>query len=284
MPANRLVQLIAGAVVALIGLPLLLAGLVVGWLHVTERDDDGFFTTGTEQVATPARALVSEEVDLGASPTEDDWVPFDGDLATVRLRVEGPEGLFVGIGPTDDVAAYLAGVDRAVIRDGLFVPGDLEFDRSTGDVEPGPPAAETFWAATGTQELTWDVERGRWTVVVMRADGGAGVEAALQAGVRLEWLLAVAVVSTMLGAGLLGGGVWAAVAASRAAGRERSTGGARRPYPVRLDGHLDEPLSRWLWLVKWFLALPHVVVLVGLWIAFAVTTTIAWFAILLTGR
>lgn len=56
------------------------------------------------------------------------------------------------------------------------------------------------------------------------------------------------------------------------------------PYPVRLTGELDEPLSRWLWLVKWVLIIPHIVVLVFLWIGFAVSTVIAGFAILFTGR
>jgi hypothetical protein len=54
--------------------------------------------------------------------------------------------------------------------------------------------------------------------------------------------------------------------------------------PVRVTAHLDTPLSRWLWLVKWLLAVPHYVVLFFLWIAFSVVSVIAFFGILFTGR
>jgi hypothetical protein len=53
---------------------------------------------------------------------------------------------------------------------------------------------------------------------------------------------------------------------------------------VRVEAHLDEPLSRWLWLFKWILAIPHFVVLVFLWIAYLIVTIVAFFAILITGR
>lgn len=43
-------------------------------------------------------------------------------------------------------------------------------------------------------------------------------------------------------------------------------------------------LNRWLPLVKWFLAIPHYIVLVFLLIALAISVFIAWFAILFTGR
>jgi len=57
-----------------------------------------------------------------------------------------------------------------------------------------------------------------------------------------------------------------------------------RAYPATLDGQLDDAISRWLWLVKIFLVIPHVVVLLFLWIAFLVTTVVSGFAILFTGR
>jgi hypothetical protein len=59
---------------------------------------------------------------------------------------------------------------------------------------------------------------------------------------------------------------------------------ATTPYPARLDGRLDEPLSRWLWLVKIVLVIPHAIVLVFLWLTTVVLTVVAGFAILFTGR
>src|SRR4030088_918282 len=57
-----------------------------------------------------------------------------------------------------------------------------------------------------------------------------------------------------------------------------------QPYPLLLTGELAPQLSRGLWLVKWLLAIPHYIVLFFLWIAFAVVSVAAFFAILFTGR
>jgi hypothetical protein len=51
------------------------------------------------------------------------------------------------------------------------------------------------------------------------------------------------------------------------------------PYPDAKNG-----LNRWLPIVKWFLAIPHYIVLFFLWVAAILCVIFAWFAILFTGR
>jgi hypothetical protein len=57
-------------------------------------------------------------------------------------------------------------------------------------------------------------------------------------------------------------------------------------YPVHVNAAPapDPRLSRWLWLVKWILVIPHYLVLVFLWIGFVVSSVVAFFAILFTGH
>jgi hypothetical protein len=59
---------------------------------------------------------------------------------------------------------------------------------------------------------------------------------------------------------------------------------ASRAYPVTLTGELSIPPNRGLWLVKWFLAIPHYICFIGLFIAYFVVGVIAFFAILFTGK
>jgi len=59
---------------------------------------------------------------------------------------------------------------------------------------------------------------------------------------------------------------------------------AETTSPAHLEGTLDPELSRWLWLVKWALAIPHYIILFFLGIGAIVAAIVAWFAILFTGR
>lgn len=55
-------------------------------------------------------------------------------------------------------------------------------------------------------------------------------------------------------------------------------------YPVRVTASVSPAPNQWLWLVKWLLAVPHLLVLLFLWLGFAAVTVIAFFAILFTTR
>jgi hypothetical protein len=57
-----------------------------------------------------------------------------------------------------------------------------------------------------------------------------------------------------------------------------------RPYPIRVHAGPDGPLSRWLWLVKWLLIVPHALILIPLWICLWLLGLVALVAIVITGR
>lgn len=310
MKPRRIVSIVLGAVAALVGVVMLFAGAGILVATAVARDDAGYFHTSTERLSTGTYALTSDEIDLGAHPGPGDWTPRR--WATVRLRVESSTGqeVFVGVAPQGEVSAYLDGVPHAVVDDVEFDPLRVRYDVVDGNRAPAEPSGEDLWVASasgaGQVELTWDVEPGRWAIVVMNTDASRGVEVEASIGVRipaLAWiglglllaalvLLPIAVVAIVWGAS--GSRSVVAPGTVPPPGTAPLPGAASlaahpveppaAPYPVRLTGHLDEPLSRWLWLVKWLLIIPHVIVLVFLWLGFVVVTLVAGFAILFTGR
>src|SRR6187399_2988345 len=108
---GRVAALVSGIVLAFIGLALFAGGIGLLIVHGATRDDDGYYTTGTERLATGARALTVEDIDLGGDAVS--AVPEDL-LGRVRVRAERPAGqpVFVGIAHDDDLDAYLQGVGR----------------------------------------------------------------------------------------------------------------------------------------------------------------------------
>jgi hypothetical protein len=311
--AGRIVMLVVGAVLALIGFAVL-AGSGLGVFAYATQRSDGYFQTGTVRVASATYAVTSDRVDLQSEPGDNDWLIDRGALGSVRLTVDperSGEPVFAGIGPTADVAAYLDGVSRDVIRDFELSPDRILYRRVPGEGTPTPPGEQPFWVAQvtaeGASQLTWEVESGDWTVVLMNADASRGIDVDARLGIKVDWLLPALIGLIALGLVLLAGGTLLIVFATRgqpraaeplatqpAAWPAPATAGAvpttdaavppLEPYPVVLTGELDPALSRGLWLVKWLLAIPHYIVLVFLWIAFAVVTIIAFFAILFTGR
>ena len=61
-------------------------------------------------------------------------------------------------------------------------------------------------------------------------------------------------------------------------------GPVSRRYPVHVQAAPQPVASRWLWLVKWLLAIPHYIVLASCGSRSSSLTVVAFFAILFTGR
>ena len=318
MKVGRIIMIVVGALLALIGFGLL-AGSTAGVVTYGTQRTDGYFRTGEVRLASATSAITSNQVDLESEPGDADWLIDRGALGSVRLTIDpGASGtpIFAGIGPTADVAAYLDGVSHDVIRDFELSPDRVLYRRVPGESTPDPPGDQSFWVAQVTaeqaDELTWEVDSGDWTVVLMNADGSRGVDLDARLGIKVDWLLPALIGLLALGLVLLAGGAalvivgsrgqaqpaepqpaeplpaepatWPAPAPPGAAAAPAVAARQVEPYPLVLTGRLDPSLSRGLWLVKWLLALPHYIVLVFLWIAFAIVTVIAFFAIVFTGR
>ena len=157
------------------------------------RDADGFVTTGARDFTSSGYALVFDPIELhGSRPAADPGaLDLDAVLGDVRVRATaaGP-GAFVGIGPADAVAGYLAAVDRERVVD--LRSGRAVQQRLPGGAPATPPAQQAFWVASaagpGPQQLTWTPTDGQWVVAVMNADGSRPVAVELSVGVRLPHL------------------------------------------------------------------------------------------------
>ncbi len=217
--AGRIVLLVLGSIAALLAFGTLAGGCALVALDQTQRDDDGFLMSPSEELSTPAYAIVSESAELDTSGAE--WAR-DTFLGTVRIRSESDRPVFIGIGRRSDVAAYLGGVERDAVSD---FDGDPSYDRLPGAAPEGPPGEETFWVAqafgTGEQTLEWEPEDGFWQAVLMNEDGSRGVSSEVSIGAELDSVLWVGVGLLAVGA-LLAAGAALAITAGVRRGRRAS--------------------------------------------------------------
>lgn len=201
--AGRVVSLVLGSVLVVGGLGSAAGGAVLASADQLARDADGFLTSPRLSLATDSYAITSEDVHLDTSSNLED-LP-DRLIGDVRLTVEDTDDaeLFIGIASAADVRTYLATAGHDTLIE--VADGDAVYRSTPGAAPDGAPTDQTFWVAqaSGTQpELTWSLEEGDWTVVVMNADGSATVAASVSAGAEIPVLGTVIAILFVL-AGLL---------------------------------------------------------------------------------
>ena len=302
--AGGITLIIVGAFVVLISLGLLAGGSALMWADRSQRDAAGYLSSSTTSLTTPTYAIAA--TDLSVAADAPGWHVSSDALGTVRLTANASTTpIFIGVASAADAARFLTGVAYDQIT-GYAVPSGGPTYQLHSGAAPATPASQPFWQARasglGTQTVTWSVSGGPWSIVVMNADASRNVAVDVSVGATAPFLFALALGLLIGGAVILaiavlmlvGGAVLlrraSPPAPSTPAGWTVPAGAAPAAavpgtarYPLRIEGRLDSP-NRWLWLVKWFLLIPHYIVLALLSVAAIVLTVVAFFAILFTGR
>jgi hypothetical protein len=180
-----------GAAVGAVGLLLAVGGAALLLVFGT----DGRLTTDRQAVSTPATALVSESARIG------DLTEAVDVIGRPSVHITSDPGVFIGVGRSRDVEAYLSGVAYDEVTDIEGDPFRLPSDRHAGTVRPTPPAAQDFWVQHGESGLDWKLRAGDYRVVMMNADGSPGMSTRARFGVEIPHLPTIA--GAVAGLGLL---------------------------------------------------------------------------------
>ncbi len=189
--AARAAAIVTGGVIGFVSLGFLATGGAALWGD-SQKDADGYLTTRSEHFSTTTHAIATDNLDIDLDGAG--WVLDNDSYGKVRLKVDSSSDkpVFAGIAPTRDVEDYLHGIAHTRLTDVDYSPFEADYDDRPGSGRPAPPADQSFWAAsvdgTGPQTLTWDAQEGDWSVVLMNADGTAGVDRAVSAGAKLGFL------------------------------------------------------------------------------------------------
>ncbi len=246
--AGRVVALVVGALLLFGAAGSLLGGGSLLWAQQDLREG-GYLMTSEARVGTDGYAVSSRSFRLEGEGL--DWVG-DELVGDARLEVTAADGaeIFVGLARSTDADAYLRGVAHAQVDDVTARLGGGPGRFSVTDRPGGAPAAPPTDAdirvvsanGPGTQQVTWRAAEGDWTLVVMRADGDAGVSAEVRAGATVPALPWVAAGLVAVGAALLAlGGLVVGLAVHRA---QTATSPGAPPYggPTTPAGPEGQPV------------------------------------------
>jgi hypothetical protein len=186
-----------GAVLATAGTVVALAGGGI----LGAAGSDGKFETGKHDVSTGTSALVSGVADMTDVDEVADVMghPKVGFHATAG---DSGKDVFVGIGPAAEVDKYLAGTAVDEVTDIDVDPFVMTRNAKAGDVKATPPAKQSFWVAESSGQdakLNWQVRDGDYRMVVMNADGSAGVSTDSRMSMEVPFISTIALVSLIAG-------------------------------------------------------------------------------------
>ena len=204
---GRRVRIAIGVALVVVGLFATVAGVAL----VVLVGADGSVGIAPTRLIGTGYAITLPQLDVPSLPGG----------AHVRLDVSltpGDRAMFLGIGPTAAVNAYLHDVPIDVIEQ-IDQPGAASTSPVNGTAQPAAPEAQPFWAITATGDapsISWTAQPGEWTLVVMSTPPRRPVNVTASGSVTLPILGPLGFVLLAIAVAVLGAGAWMIVRAARA--------------------------------------------------------------------
>lgn len=203
---RRQARLVIGIALVVVGLFATVAGLAI----VVLVGPDGSVGISPTRLLSSGYAVTLPQLNVPKLPGDE------------RLRLDvtvqpGDTPLFVGVGPTPAVDAFLHGAPIDVIEQ-IDWPGAARTVAVDGTARPPRPEAQPFWVVSdrgAAPSLHWDAVPGDWTLVVMNEDAGRSVDATVVGSVTLPALGPVGFVVLAIALVVLGGGIWLTIRSVR---------------------------------------------------------------------
>ncbi len=199
-PRRRTALAVVGVVLAIVaGIAATAAAAVIVVFGSSGTQD-----SGRNEVSTATAALVTDV----ASMDSVNGISGITGWPTLRMSASstGPAGVFIGVGPADEVTQYLSGVAVDRVTDFSVSPFHLSVSRQSGSASATPPSEQDFWVASATShslaDVTWPVEDGDYRIVVMNADGAPGVSSLAEVELELPNAFPVAL-AVLISSGVL---------------------------------------------------------------------------------
>ena len=192
-------RLAVGIVLVILGLFATIAGVAI----VVLVGPDGSVGLPPTRFLGTGVALTLPQVDVPSLPAGQ-TVVLDAGAAPSEVP------LFMGIGPSTDVNAYLRGAPIDVIQQ-IDWPGAARTEPVSGSTIPPPPGGEPFWVISAQGDapsLHWVAAPGDWTLVVMRADAQTSLDATLSGSVTIAALGPTGIALLLVALAILALGIW----------------------------------------------------------------------------
>jgi hypothetical protein len=202
----RALRTLAGLVLVLIGFPAIIAG-AAGMIALQHRDADGAFTTELAPLHADGYAIVVPDVDTAVNRYGLAPLLGSGRL-TVTLR-DSAEPVVLAFAKAEPVKPYLAGVAHSELTSVGYADGTapVTLVAQDGVRAPAPAHNQDFWLAVSQQTLDWQPAAGESTLVILRVDGRAGIDATLAVSRYPTGLRTMTLALLLVGVVGLAGGV-----------------------------------------------------------------------------